>query len=69
VVKSDEYGECSKEEHRLRMFDNRVLSRIFGSKREEVTGGCREPYNDELHNLHSSPKITIKSNQENWQGM
>jgi hypothetical protein len=37
--KSHEYGECSKEEDRIRMFENRVLRRIFGSKWEEVTGG------------------------------
>jgi hypothetical protein len=53
----------------LRMFENRTLRRIFGSKWEEVTGGWREPCNDELHNLHSSPKIIINSDQENWQGM
>jgi hypothetical protein len=39
-----------REEHRWRMFENRVLRRIFGPKRDEVTGGCKKLYN-ELHNL------------------
>jgi hypothetical protein len=49
-----------KEEHRLRVFENRVLRRIFGPKRDEVTGGWRKLHNEELHNLYSSPsKITM----------
>jgi hypothetical protein len=47
--KSHEYSECSKEQGRLRMFENMVLRRIFGSKWEEVTGGWCERHNDELH--------------------
>jgi hypothetical protein len=43
------------EEHRLRVFEDRVLRRIFGPKREEVTGGWRKLHNEELHNLYSSP--------------
>jgi hypothetical protein len=46
-----------REEHRLRMFENRVLRRIFGPKRNEVTGGWRELHNEELHNFYSSPSI------------
>jgi hypothetical protein len=38
-------------EHRLREFENRVLGRIFGSKRDEMTGGWRKLHNEELHNL------------------
>jgi hypothetical protein len=38
-----------REEHRLRVFENRVLRRIFGSKRDEVTGGWRKLHNEELH--------------------
>jgi hypothetical protein len=57
-----------QEEHRLRVFENRVLMRIFGPKWVDVTGGWRKLHNDELHNLHSSPKVTQKiirkSNQE-----
>jgi hypothetical protein len=46
-----------REEHRLRVFENRVLRRIFGPKRDEVTGGWRKLHNEELHNLYSSPSI------------
>jgi hypothetical protein len=47
----------SREEHRLRVFENRVLRRIFGPKRDEVTGDWRKLYKEELHNLCSSPNI------------
>jgi hypothetical protein len=46
-----------REEHRLRVFQNRVLRRIFGPKKYEVTGGWRKLHNEELHNLYSSPSI------------
>jgi hypothetical protein len=46
-----------REEHRLRMFDNRVLRRIYGPKRDEVTEGWRQLHNEDLHNLYSSPRI------------
>jgi hypothetical protein len=46
-----------REEHRLRMFENRVLRRIFGPKRDEVTGGWRKQHNEELRILYSSPSI------------
>jgi hypothetical protein len=51
-----------REEHRLRVFKNRVLRRIFGHKREE-DGSWRKLHNDELHSLYSSPNIVrvIKS--------
>jgi hypothetical protein len=48
-----------REEHRLRVSENRVLRRIFGAKRDEETGGWRKPHNEDLHNLHSSPAIII----------
>jgi hypothetical protein len=59
-----------REEHRLRMFGNRVLRRIFGPKREEVTGGWRKLHSGELHNLYSSPDIIrqIKSRRMRWAG-
>jgi hypothetical protein len=44
-----------REEHRLRMFENRVLRRIFGPKRDEVIGGWKKLHNEELHNLYCSP--------------
>jgi hypothetical protein len=46
-----------REEHRLRVFENRVLRRIFGPKRDEVTGEWRKLHSEELHNLYSSPSI------------
>jgi hypothetical protein len=52
----------------LRVFENRVLRRIFGPKREEVAGGWRWLHNEELHNLYTSPNITrvIKSRRMRW---
>jgi hypothetical protein len=46
-----------REEHRPRVFENRVLRRIFGPKRDEVTGEWRKLHREELHNLYSSPDI------------
>jgi hypothetical protein len=50
-------------EHRLKVLENRVLRRIFGSKRDEVTGGWIKLHNDGLHNLYCSSSIVriIKS--------
>jgi hypothetical protein len=55
----------------LRVFDNRVLRRIFGSKREEVVGGWRRLHNEELHNIHSLPHIirVMKSSNMRWSGL
>jgi hypothetical protein len=52
-----------REQHGLGVFENRVLRRIFGPKRDEVTGGCRKLHNEELRDLYSSPSIitVIKS--------
>jgi hypothetical protein len=44
-------------EHGLRPFESRVLGRIFGPKKDEVTRGWRKLHNEELHNLYSSPSI------------
>jgi hypothetical protein len=46
-----------REKHKLRVFENRVLRRIFGLKRDEVTGRWRKQHNEELHDLYSSPSI------------
>jgi hypothetical protein len=46
-----------REEHRLRVLNNRVLRRLFGSKREEVAGAWRRLHNEELHNLYSFPHV------------
>jgi hypothetical protein len=46
-----------REERRLRVFENRVLKRIFGPKRDEETGGWRKLHNEELHKFYSSPSI------------
>jgi hypothetical protein len=46
-----------REEHRLRVFENRMLRRIFGPKRDEMTEGWRKLHNEEIHNLYSSPSI------------
>jgi hypothetical protein len=55
---------------RLREFENRVLRRIFGPKRDEVTGEWRKLHNEELHNLYLSPNIIrqIKSRRMRWSG-
>jgi hypothetical protein len=52
------------------VFENRVLRRIFGPKRDEVTGGWRKLHNEELQNLYSSPNIIrmIKSRRMKWAG-
>jgi hypothetical protein len=59
-----------REEHKLRVFENRVLRRIFGPKRDGMTGGWRKLYNEELHNLYSSSSIIriIKSRRMRWAG-
>jgi hypothetical protein len=57
------------EEHRLRVFENRVLRKIFGPKRGE-DGSWRKLHNDELHSLYSSPNIVtvIKLRRMRWAG-
>jgi hypothetical protein len=59
-----------REEHRLRVFENRVLGRILGPKIDELTGEWRKLHNEELHNLYSSPDIIrqIKSRWMRWAG-
>jgi hypothetical protein len=58
-----------KEEHRLRVFENRVLRRIFGPKKDEVTGECGKLHNEELNDLYSSSNVwMIKSRRMRWVG-
>jgi hypothetical protein len=54
----------------MRVFENRVLRRIFGPKRDKVTGDWRKLHNEELHGLYSSPSITtvIKARRMRWEG-
>jgi hypothetical protein len=60
--------ETHKRKNRLRVFENRVLRRIFGPKRKEVAGSWRKLHNVELHNLYTSPNIirVIKSRRVRW---
>ena len=59
-----------REEHRLRVFENKVLRRIFGAKRDEITGEWRKLHNAELHALYSSPNIirNLKTRRMRWAG-
>jgi hypothetical protein len=59
-----------REKHRLRVFENRVLRRLFRPKRDEVTGERRELHSEELHILYSSPNTIrlLKSRRIRWAG-
>jgi hypothetical protein len=52
----------------LSVFENRVLKRIFGPKREKIIGGWRELRNEELHNLYSQDIVVVKSRRMRWVG-
>jgi hypothetical protein len=70
LYQCDTWSLTPKEEQRLRVYENRVLRRIFGPKREEVVGGWRRLHNEELHNLYPSPNIVgvIKLRRVRWVG-
>ena len=59
-----------REEHRLRVFENKVLRKIFGDKRDEIRGEWRKLLNAELYALYSSPNIirNLKSRRLRWTG-
>jgi hypothetical protein len=67
---SETWSLTQREEHRLRVFENEAVRRIFGPKRDEVTGEWRKLHNGELHNLYLSPDIIrqIKSRRMRWAG-
>jgi hypothetical protein len=68
---SETWSVTLREEHRLKVSENRVLKRIFGLEREEVAGGWKRLHNEELHNLYASPniiRVKKKSRRIRWAG-
>jgi hypothetical protein len=57
VKNGEKWSLTLRDEHRLRVFENRVLRKIFGLNRDEVTGGWRKLHIEELHNLYSASSI------------
>ena len=57
-----------RQEHRLRVFENKVFRKIFGTKKDEITGDWRKLYNAELHTLSSNIIRRLKSRRLRWAG-
>jgi hypothetical protein len=70
IYKNAKWSLTLREEYRRTVFENRVLRRIFGPKRDEVMGAWRKLHRKELHDLYSSPSIIriIKSRRMRWAG-
>jgi hypothetical protein len=70
LYESETWALALREEYRVRVFENRVLRKIFGPKRDEVTGELRKLHNEELRDLYSSPSIIrmIKSKRIRFAG-
>jgi len=64
------WSQTLREERRLRVYENKVVRRILGRRREEVTGEWKKLHNEELHDLYSAPSIVrvIKSRIMRWAG-
>jgi hypothetical protein len=59
---SETWPVTLREGHRMRVYENRVLKRIFGPKREEMVGGWKRLHNEDYHNLYASPIIIGRTN-------
>jgi hypothetical protein len=57
-----------RDKRRLRLFENRGLRRIFGPKKDEVTGDWRKLHNENLHDLYSSPNVRVIKSRKNKMG-
>jgi hypothetical protein len=57
-----------REDRRLRVFENRVMRRVFGPKRDEVTGEWRKLHNEKLHDIYCSPTIVRIKSRMRWAG-